>query len=785
MHKKFVVATLLLGSSSFIAMDAALAADLDVESVGTPYAYTMATDESFDAAYFGKTLGSTSFTDAGYVLTTTGVARIGFGTDSDRNTVTFTGADAVWNGGNHLSIGYEGSDNSMSVTAGATVDLGLAANDISLAEKAGSADNSLTVSGAGSSLATKGTIYVGRSGTGNTLTIDDGAAVSALQVRIGGGTNSEGISTGNSLVVDGTGSSLTLDGTLRVGAGENADSGNNSLTISNGATVTTGKAVHLGYLGAAGVKSDGNAITITGAGSKLTTLETSNNKGLNIGFSAGTKDNIVTVTDSGALDVTGKILVSADNTLAVGDAATIAANELTMAAGSNFNLDVDQANSIDVVITKTSDNAGFTGTATLAGTLTTTYSGSLNKLYTVLTAETVSGTFDTLDDSDLPRGFDASLSYTPAAVNLDFVAHLGQGDILGQNQRNVADGLNTAFNNGTTLGADFVKVYRLEGQALQSTLNQMTGESNVYGMTVGVWGADKHFLSALRGNSLSGSSGGWASVTGASSDVAGDLADGTNASGLNYSGFAGGVSFAGSDVLSAGVALSAGQSEWTTGAIGGGDIDHTQIGGFLKADFGSAYVLASGVVGQHALTALRQSANVGPTPSAPVNNTLALATDVDSTSVAIETGYELALGSAVTLTPYASLGFGRSTLSTPISETVNGGSEFGLDYAAQSADTQTSAIGFRLAGNINAKSQFFTDVSLSETTGDGLSAVFSNVSGSDFLTNAAGTTGPTLNASIGAAFQITDTSVATVSLGGSGLSGVEDLNGSIGFRMTW
>ncbi len=38
MHEKFVVATLLLGSSSFIAMDAALAADLDVESVGAPYA---------------------------------------------------------------------------------------------------------------------------------------------------------------------------------------------------------------------------------------------------------------------------------------------------------------------------------------------------------------------------------------------------------------------------------------------------------------------------------------------------------------------------------------------------------------------------------------------------------------------------------------------------------------------------------------------------------------------------------------------------------------------------
>jgi uncharacterized protein YhjY with autotransporter beta-barrel domain len=153
--------------------------------------------------------------------------------------------------------------------------------------------------------------------------------------------------------------------------------------------------------------------------------------------------------------------------------------------------------------------------------------------------------------------------------------------------------------------------------------------------------------------------------------------------------------------------------------------------------------------------------------------------------VQIEAGYDFALGASVTLTPYAALGFGRATISAPVSETVSGKSEFGLDYAAQSADTQTSTIGFRLAGAIDAKSQFFTDVSLSETTSDGLSAVFSTVSGSDFVTNAAGPTGPTLNAAIGASFQIADTSVATISLGGSGLSGVADLNGAVGFRMSW
>jgi T5SS/PEP-CTERM-associated repeat protein len=777
MNRKVVVAALLLGTSSSLAIDAALAADLDVEVAGSPY--TVSASESYDLTYFGNVAGSTSFTDSGFSFTTTGVARIGFTATSDANAVTFTGASAVWTGSNHLSIGYEGSDNTLSVTGGASVALDGSGDpaDISLAEKAGSADNSLTVSGSGSSLTTDGTIYVGRSGSDNTMTIDGGATVSALQLRIGGGTSSEDIATGNAVVVDGADSDLTLLGTLRVGAGENADSSNNSLTISDGATVTTGKAVHLGYLGKKGVISDGNAITITGQGSKLTSHETDGNMGLNIGFSAGSKDNIVTVTDSGALDVTGKILVSSDNTLSLGDAATVAANELTMASGSKFDLDIDQDNAVDMVITKIGTDPGETGTATLAGTLTTTYSGSLNKRYTVLTAETVTGTFDTLDATDLARGFDASLSYTATEANLDFVAHLGQGDILGQNQRNVADGLNAAFNGGTTLGADFVDVYDLQGQELQSTLNLMSGEANVYGMTVGVWGADKHLLSAMRANSLSGSTGGWASVTGASTDTAGDLAAGTNATALHYAGVAGGVTFGGSDVFSAGIAVSAGQSDWTTAGIGGGDLDHAQVGGFVKADLGSAYVLASGVIGQHGLTAARASALAG--------DSFGLATDLDSTAVQIEAGYELALGQAVTLTPYAALSFGRATIPAPVSETGSGTAVFALDYAAQSADTQTGVIGLRLAGSLGAKTQFFTDISLSDTASNGLSAAFHTVSGSDFVVNGAGPIGPTLNAAIGAAFQITDASVATISLGGSGLSGIEDLNGSIGLRLTW
>jgi T5SS/PEP-CTERM-associated repeat protein len=763
MLKKAVIAAVLLGSSSSMAIHAALAADLDVEIAGSPY--TVSASESFDRVYFGNLAGSTSFTDNGFAFSTTGASRVGFTATSDSNSVTFTGDGADWTGGGHLSIGYEGSSNAMTISDGATVLLsGGSAMDISLAEKAGSADNTLTVTGADTDLTTNGTVYVGRSGTGNTLTIEDGATVTTLQARIGGGTGSEAVSTGNSAVVDGAGSSWTMSGTMRIGGGVSTNSGENSLTVSDGAEVSIGKALHLGYDG----NSDDNFVLVTGAGSKLSTNTSSTSDGLNLGFVDGSTGNTVTVTDAATLDVTGQILVRGANTLALADNATVTADALTMNAGSKFNLDVDAANPI---------NFDVSGTASLNGTLTTTFSGALNKLYNVVTAGTVSDSFAALDATDLNRGFSASLSYTETEANLDIIAHLGDGDVLGRNQRNVADGLNRAFNNGTTLNADFVDVYGLQGEALQTTLNLMTGEANVYGMTVGVWNADNHLISALRDNSFTGKSGGWGSAMGASSNVSGDATDGTNTSSLQYTGLAGGMSFTGSEALSAGIAFASGNSNWATGTIGGGDIDHTQIGGFAKADFGAAYILAAGVIGQHDLMATR--------PSAKEGESLGLMAGLESSSAQIEAGYKIALNEGTTVTPYISFAMGRSTLSGSAHEDGTQTAAFALDYAAQSADLNTTSIGVRIAGTIGKATTFFSDIGLSDATRDGMTAAFTEAEGSEFNVNAAGAAGPQLNAAFGAAFQTGENSFASVGLGGSFLSGSEDLNGSLSFRHSW
>jgi len=774
MKMKSAVAALLLGTSSLVWFDAAIAADFDVEVEGSPY--TASSTLNVDKVYFGNLVGGTSFTDSGYAMNSNGEARVGSDASSDGNLVTFTGDGADWLAQGHLSVGYAGSENDMSILDGATVDMRINASffDLSLGKLDGSNDNTLTVSGAGSalnlggddSLSSGGTIYVGRSGTGNTFTIDDGATVVSKQARIGGGTDSNGVATGNSAVVDGDGSTWTLYGTLRVGSGTSSNSSANNLTVSDGGEVAAYKTVHLGF----DASSDDNTVLVTGKDSKLSAGVGTNvyADGVNIGAAIGSTGNKVTVTDSGELDVTGKLYIRADNKIVLSDNAKVTADVFTMDADSHYDLEVDAGNPISFDVTNT---------ATLNGTLTTTYTGSLNKLYNVLTAGTISGTFADLDATALNRGFSASVGYTATEANLDLVAHLGEGDVLGKNQRNVANGLNAAFNAGTTLGSDFVDVYDLEGQALQSTLNLMSGESNVYGMTSGVWNADNQLRSALRANSLSGVAGGWAGILGSSSTADEDIGGGTNGSDLHYSGLAGGVSFAASDVFTAGIAVSGGQSSWTTGDIGSGDIDTTQVGGFAKLDFGQGYILATGVMGQHSLAASRSSAMV--------DEGFGLSSDLKSSSVEIEAGYEITLTEGVTLAPYASFAMNQSKLNDAVSESGTGSAVFALDYAEQTTETRAKSIGMRLSGKVGANASFFTDVSLTDSSADGMTAAFADVSGSDFTVNGADATDPQLNGTIGGLVQLGETSVASFSLGGTFLSGAEDLNGGLGFRYNW
>lgn len=155
-------------------------------------------------------------------------------------------------GGVDLTIGDAGTG-ALTVAAGGSVSnvrFGYIAN------QAGSS-GALTVTGAGSSWVNNvGNVYIGYGGTG-TLTVADGGTFSTAFLEIGHSAGSNGTAT-----VTGAGSSLTPLYQISVGF----NGGTGSLTIADGATVSTGGSNGSGDIGS-GLGSNGT-VTVTGPGSR-------------------------------------------------------------------------------------------------------------------------------------------------------------------------------------------------------------------------------------------------------------------------------------------------------------------------------------------------------------------------------------------------------------------------------------------------------------------------------------------------------------------------------------
>lgn len=252
---------------------------------------------------------------------------LGHGDTSDGNTATITGAGSIWSSSDTLFIGNLGSDNTVTVSDGGLLSTTTTGKDAGIGFEDGSDNNTLTVTGTGSSFVNDGTVYVGNKGDNNQLEIFDGATVTSKNVRIGG----DALSSGNTVTVDGA-SVWTVSGTqLRIGSGGD----NNTLNITGGGTVNVTTGVTL--LGR-DATSDGNTLFISGEGSTLDTAS------LTIGR-LGT-NNTVTVEEGGRL-VSGSILIAeqagSSGTLNIGngttagilDTATVSGGEGT--AVLNFN----------------------------------------------------------------------------------------------------------------------------------------------------------------------------------------------------------------------------------------------------------------------------------------------------------------------------------------------------------------------------------------------------------------------------------------------------------------
>ena len=171
------------------------------------------------------------------------------------NTAIVTGSGSSWSISSLLGVGGIGSSLVISNSAAMTV------GGIYLGESG--SGNLLLVTGAGSSLTNSGMFYVGMEGTNNSVVLSNGATMTAGGIYVG--YSYWNVGSGNSLLVTGTGSSLTNSGILAVGYDGivGIKGNNNSVVLSNGATMTAGRIYVGGY-------SSGNSLLVTGTGSSLT-----------------------------------------------------------------------------------------------------------------------------------------------------------------------------------------------------------------------------------------------------------------------------------------------------------------------------------------------------------------------------------------------------------------------------------------------------------------------------------------------------------------------------------
>jgi uncharacterized protein with beta-barrel porin domain len=528
--------------------------------------------------------------------------------------------------------------------------------------------------------------------------------------------------------------------------------------------------------------------------------------------------------DGGTLAGTGTlpaVNVNAGGTLAPGTigvpgtAMTITGN-LAFQPGATYQVTLNAA---------TSTRANVGGTATLAGAAQGTLAGGAlsNVTYDLLHAGTRSGTFTGFTLTNDP-GFGGTLTYTPTDVLLNLTAQLGTGGGLNQNQQNVANGLNTFFNNGGTLPPAFANLFGLTGANLGNALTALDGEIAT-GAEHSAFGQMNQFLALLldpsafgRGGSTSGGTlpfapeqaaslppeialayasilkapppptfaqrwTAWAAGFGGSARASGDPVVGSSNVTTSTFGFAAGLDYHVSPDTVFGFSLAGGGTNWSLAqGLGTGRSDAFLAGVYGMTHQGPAYLGG----------ALSFSNNWFTLNRIALADQLTARFQGQDYAARLEGGYRFTLpvGAGLAgITPYAAIQ--AQNFHTPaFSETDLSGGGFGLSFGAMTGTDTRSELGARfddptLLGAmpliLRAKLAWAHDW----VGNPALNAAFESLPGAGFTVNGAPIPHNAALTEVGAQLFVTANWSFTARFDGEFASGAQSYAGSGIVRYTW
>ena len=437
----------------------------------------------------------------------------------------------------------------------------------------------------------------------------------------------------------------------------------------------------------------------------------------------GTINGLVTVTAGGTLGGTGTIdnVFVDGGVLAPGNSiGTLnVTNSLTLSAASSYMVEISGTSS---------DLTRVTGVATLGGaSVVVVPSGAVAKQYTILTAGSVSGTFNPVVTGASPN-LSPSLSYDTNNVYLNFALNYGGG--LNVNQQNVANTLSNFFNTTGGIPVGFASLS-------PAGLTQISGELAT-GSQQGTFDAMNLFLSLMSDPFVAGRNGGfggnagaipfaeesalgyaakkpraardafakfptkadvarndlfdqrwsvWGAAFGGSSNTSGNAALGSNDATARAFGFAVGADYRLSRDTVAGFALAGGGTNFSVSGFGSGRSDLFQAGAFIRHNIGNAYVTAAAAYGWQDVTTERTVTVAG-------FERLRAQFNANAYSGRIEGGYRY-LTPWMGVTPYAAGQFTTYSLPAYAEQVLAGAGTFALNYAAKDVTASRTELGVR------------------------------------------------------------------------------------------